>query len=638
LPEVYRRLTVISVALLIAAMWLATRPYAGVIHDSRFYTVQTLNELSPGRFADDLYFRYGSQGEFTFFTQIYKPFLMVFGIANANLVLTLVAQFLWLTGLWYLTRVLFRDPKIIALALVAVILLPGGVGFEYGERFLTPRLFAEGLTFWALGSMLAGSPLRALLLLSISLTLHPIMSMPGLMILFIYQAVARPLLWIVAIVIGVATILAAYLGVEPFARLLVSFDPAWFSIVQVRNYFCLLTSWGLAEWIPFWLTFLLFIYELVLAHPDVRRFLLSVLAVGVGGLAVSAFGGDVLRNVLIVDVQQWRSTWILAVVGHLFVPLTLFRIKTRDQTVIINAQNLFCFAIAVLALSQFFAQAIVASMFAIVLAVSFGLWVHFTDRGASFLFRALAAVCFGIVVGILYFSLRLLLLDDAAKTSLWWEPLRALLLSVGAMTLVAVLLRDIEKLRAKYVALLLIASLVVLAAAIAVWDQRTTWRKFVDTAQIAPSSLTRLLPGASPIFWEGDVTVPWLLLRRPSYFSCDQGTGVLFSRPTAINYARRYKSFEPLRPIDFETDSFCPTPPPSGTIPNRATVARLCATEVGLSSIVLTKPISGVHGRIWISPVKYEALKKVGTSSARFETDKFYIYSCGDFREGTPKA
>src|SRR5262249_40660022 len=103
----YSRTTILCLALLIATLWAATRPYLGVVHDSRFYTVEVLNKLIPGRFADDLYFQYGSQGQFTLFTQMYKPFIAAFGVADGNLILTVIAQCLWLSGLFYLARNLF---------------------------------------------------------------------------------------------------------------------------------------------------------------------------------------------------------------------------------------------------------------------------------------------------------------------------------------------------------------------------------------------------------------------------------------------------------------------------------------------------------------------------------------------------
>ena len=79
----HRRVKMLSIALLIATLWLTTRPYVGVMDNSKFYTVQALNALMPGRFAEDLYFRYGSQDQFTLFSLVYKPFLAAFGIAAA---------------------------------------------------------------------------------------------------------------------------------------------------------------------------------------------------------------------------------------------------------------------------------------------------------------------------------------------------------------------------------------------------------------------------------------------------------------------------------------------------------------------------------------------------------------------------
>ena len=184
----FTRATSLCLVMLIVTLWLVTRPYLGVIHDSRFYTIEALNELISGRFSDDLYFRYGSQGQFTLFTQIYKPFLMAFGIGGGNLILTIVAQLFWLSGLLYLTRKVFRNSATVAIAIVAAILLPGGVFLQYGEPFLTPRLFAEAITFFALGQMLRGQPIFALILLCASMTIHPLMTLPGLAVLFFYEA------------------------------------------------------------------------------------------------------------------------------------------------------------------------------------------------------------------------------------------------------------------------------------------------------------------------------------------------------------------------------------------------------------------------------------------------------------------
>ena len=48
-------------------------PYRGVIHDSQLYAVQVMNRVENGAYADDLFFRYGSQDKFSLFSVVAAP-------------------------------------------------------------------------------------------------------------------------------------------------------------------------------------------------------------------------------------------------------------------------------------------------------------------------------------------------------------------------------------------------------------------------------------------------------------------------------------------------------------------------------------------------------------------------------------
>ena len=273
--------------LLIATVWLSTRPYLGVIHDSRFYTIQALSALLPGRFDSDLYFQYGSADQFTLFTLAYKPALAIFGVAESAMVLTVVGQCLWIGGLLFLAHSIFREGRTALIAVTMAVALPGGALFNYGEQFLTPRLFAEGITLLALGSMLRNRPVRALVLLGVSATVHPIMTLPGLAALCLYQAWAERV-WRALTALAVLGLLGfAFADIEPFARVRESFDPEWFAIVRVRDFFCLLAQWTYFDWLKTANVFILAALGLSVAHPRQRRFLIVLLAVAVGGLAVT---------------------------------------------------------------------------------------------------------------------------------------------------------------------------------------------------------------------------------------------------------------------------------------------------------------------------------------------------------------
>ncbi len=322
------RAVTLCFVLLITALWMTTRPYLGIIGDARFYTVQALNALLPGRFASDLYFRYGSQDQFTLFTLAYEPVLAALGIAKAGMTLTIIGECGWIGGLIYLARGLFRNGRLALVAVVTAIVLPGGVVMlNYGEQFLTPRLVVEAITLWALGSMLRGKVIRALLLLSLAATVHPLVALPGFAVLFLYQAAERRVWWIMGGFAAMASLGLAVLGVQPFARLLTKFDTAWFEIVRVRDFHCLLTEWSLFDWLKACNIFAVGALGLSVAEPRERRFLVMAFVVSLGGLAVTLVGGDFLHNVLVVDAQQYRATWPLAVGANLFVGPLLLRLR-----------------------------------------------------------------------------------------------------------------------------------------------------------------------------------------------------------------------------------------------------------------------------------------------------------------------
>src|SRR5690242_19940574 len=65
-------------------------PYAGFIHDARLYGVQVLNKVEGGAFADDLFFRYGSQDKFSLFSTAVAPAAAVLGIDTTFFILYLI--------------------------------------------------------------------------------------------------------------------------------------------------------------------------------------------------------------------------------------------------------------------------------------------------------------------------------------------------------------------------------------------------------------------------------------------------------------------------------------------------------------------------------------------------------------------
>ena len=627
------RSSALCLALLIAALWLATRPYLGVIHDSRFYAVQALNALQPGRFADDLYFRYGSQDQFTLFTLAYKPVLAALGLSSANIILTVLGQCFWVAGLIYLARAIFRDSWLALIAVALAIALPGGVFFTYGEQFLTPRLFAEALTFWALGSMLRGRPVLAILLLGLSATVHPLMTLPGLVVLFLHEAAGRRVWWALGALAVIASLGLASAGVQPFARLLESFDPAWFAVVRVRDFFCLLTQWTFIDWLRLANMFVLAAFGLTVAEPRERRFLVVVLIVALGGLALTLIGGDLLRNVLVVDIQQYRATWLLALVANLFVAPLLLRIRWRNTSSL--TRGAFVFAGSMLIVAAFVGGG-GGYIFATPIVLLAGLavtWERSRQLPISGPVQLFGLIMLGLICGVTLAALYAYIVYLKDWPSLFWQTTRGFGLTVAALAAVAIRVTASADARPAVTrALILFATCLAGLAALS-WDQRTPWTRFVETVGAAPESLSALLPGQKPVYWEGDVRVPWFVLHRPSYFSCAQGTGALFFRGTAINYQHRYETFEQLRTFDFAQELACPLPPGPDTASfTREALVSVCEREPELGALVLTRPVANVPQLVWDSPVRFEDVRPIGGKLRVFTTDRFFVVSCADVR------
>jgi hypothetical protein len=168
--------------------------------------------------------------------------------------------------------------------------------------------------------------------------------------------------------------------------------------------------------------------------------------------------------------------------------------------------------------------------------------------------------------------------------------------------------------------------------AILCWDARTPWARFVESPVGAPASLAALLPQNGTVYWEGGLEMLWLRLRRPSFFSCTQGTGALFFRGTAVNYQHRAESFWPLRTRDFGENVQCPELGETARADRtRTDLASVCRREPTLDYLVLTRPVEDANGKIWTSPVPFQDLRVADGKLVVFKTDTFYIYSCRDF-------
>jgi hypothetical protein len=635
----------VTIFILLVALWLITRPFIGIAWDAQFYAVQALHAISPERFSQDLFFKYGSQDEFSIFSAFYKPFILWFGLARGNELLTIFDQCLWFGGLVYLVRTLFKDRLSVALAVAAVIVLPSNLDLlQSAEPFLTPRPYAEALTLFALGNMLRERPVRAGALLLLAMALHPLMALPGVAVFWCYQSLKSRFWLIAGLAAALLMIGLALAGVQPFVRLFDRFDPAWLRIVEVRDYFCFLGRWTLGYWLPVCTTCCLVVLGMATASATRRQLLMISLLVAVAGFVLSYIGGDLFHDVLILDLQTWRAGWLVTVIAHIVIGPMVLSIPRRGASYVLTAKAMFNVALGFLALSGFF---ISLTLLTVLPAGGAAIAFHrerLTQAELSTPYKLLNLALIVLMTFLSVLGLRVWLSQFAYSPGALEGALHGFLLAAGTLLVFAFCIRGLAVGgRPRFVPPVLLAvSLGLLALAMSNWDQRSAWTKFLDTSA-PPPALTALLPGDAPIYWEGDVSVPWFLLRRASYFSCQQGTGVLFSRGTAMSYQRRYETFVPLHVLDIGQYAICPaldlaadqrgTPDKRPRLPpSKAQVVAVCREDPGLGALVLIHPVAGLKRREWKSPVPY-GYTVYGKHGPYIEpVTHFFIYPCGGLR------
>jgi hypothetical protein len=639
------RFGIATLLVVIAVLWVMTRPYLGVFQDGRFYAVEALHVLMPQRFATDLYFRFGSQDNFTIYSRLYAPLISLLGLGTAALVATIAGQLLWLGALLRLASALMRDRTAALLAVIAAVALPSGYGMYlgYAEPFASPRLFAEAFDLLALGFLFSGRRIWALLLLALAVPLHPLMALTGFGFVLIYLAFERPIWWLVAVGGAALAIALSFAGVQPFANLRVTYDPEWFRIVKLREPLCLISEWGPVAYFRALDTVAFSLTALALARPSERRVLGVALAIGLGGLLCSLVGGDVLHDVFILEIQPWRTLWLPTLFANLYAVSTVMTLLRAGDRLDLTRLG-FVTAVFSLLMCQFMSNFSEMFIFpaASMMAVTAGLaiWQAVTGRPLTGGLRGLVWALIGcgwLAIIACVFGMGVLSYLTPRSANFYRYLAVAVVPAALVLTVVVTRSQQTGRRRQRRTARwTLPLALALLPAALYGWDARSAWNKFIEAPGPAPASLAEVLPADASVYWEGGLEMLWLRLRRPSYFSCDQGTGALFYRATAIEYWRQAQNFWPLHPLDFGS-AVCPTLDDSDNAQrSRADLASVCRREPALDYMVLARPAAAaaadIPAKTWIAPAKFHYDLVRNGQLKRMKTNRFYVYSCADLR------
>ena len=538
--------------LMLVALWSISHRYKGITGDAALYAIQAMAKVHPN-LAADLFLQNTSQDKYTVFSPFYAWCIGCLGLRNAALILATVFKVWLFAAAWALARALTNSGA----AFMAVALLIVTVGtygafsvFRYAEDFLTARSAAEALVVTAFAFHFSGRGAVAVLICSLAVLVHPLMALPGVLVLVCLR---YPLhINLASAAAGIVCCLGMALWAahaSPSAGLLTVIDPEWREMIHERSVFLFLQDWHLGDWTNNARPFLsLTITAMALGDGRVRKLCTAAMLVGAVGLAVAFIASTVGPIALLIQGQAWRWEWIACFVSVLLLVPTACAIY-RDTRC-----GPLC-ALLVVAGWTF-----ISIDGAVSLTIALVIWAakeHIDSRTAIFL--RWAAVVLGLVIAawtmVDIWHAAFGSAGDAVRSSSFIARIRNIAgLQIPAIVLAMLLAWWIARTRSRT----MLAFISLLLGGAAAWvlpgslkdtqhdgaDAETrefsAWR-----AAISPTGNILVLPS------HNSATFAWFLLDRPSYLSVDQSAGVVFSRAVAMEVKRRSEVLLPLMPPDW---------------------------------------------------------------------------------------
>jgi hypothetical protein len=514
---------------------MLVHPYQGIFHDANLYTLQALARLHPDSLKQDVFLHFGSQDRFTLFSPAYAVVIRLLGVDHAAALLTCLSQLTLIAAGWCLARSVM--PARYALLGVAVLItIPGDYGpdriFTCIEPFLTPRMGAEGCTLAALACAFRGRRNWSLLFVVAACALHPVMAAAGVIALLVaYVVLPRPAWGGVVAKLGLIWILLSAYAFQTgeWGRL----DADWLHLASQRSPYLFLSFWQLDDWSRATVTLTTLIISCFTLESRPSLLCRAAVFALVGGLALTWLACDRLHLTLFTQMQPWRWQWLATVIAALTLPLTSitrFRHDTAGR-----ATALLLLAAWIFGTGEF---SLIASGSAL-LSLSF-------DRlGARKLRLVFWGACAILGIALLWRMASDLEFTDVhymdAALPLWLR--RAMSFAhdgLAPAALIGVAAWISNRPRAALGASCVAASAVVCIGVLLPFAWQAWSREEFPPPQIARFAVWRdiIAPGED-VFWSESPSSTWVLLDRPNYISGLQTSGMIFSRPAALELQRR---------------------------------------------------------------------------------------------------
>lgn len=609
--------------IVVTAIWLLGRPYAGAAGDALIYLGRALADLDPAGVGADPMFRLDGQSRFSLFAPLYARLVGWVGPSDAVRLVSGAALLAWFAGAALLAAQLTRG-RVFWASLVLVACLPYAYGpafaLQFGEPLAIPRPLAEAFVLAGLAAALAGRFAWALAAMLAAAAFHPIMALPGALALYVLICM-RDRRWMALAPLALAGLLAAAFAGLPLAeRLATRIDAEWLAVLSTRNFYLFPSLWPLEAWATLAAHAATLAVAAGLTQGRARALLLAVLAIGLGGVAVAALLGDRMAFVLIAQAQVWRASWLSAALAALIaarVAVALWAGGASGRAVL-----------ALLTLAWAPGEP-TASLIGAGLAVA----LRFAPFAANAVSpRIVAALWLGVALfvakwlaeGVLF--LPALIAPDQPTPWARLAKMHFQAIPLAALAVFWAMRGDGAAPRAARLA----GAAVLAVAVIALWTRPLAPGERVETFR-PPQDWARLIasePG--PIFWLGGNGEPWLWFGRANWLADVQGAGLVFSRPQMAVWSERARfALEAGLARDTMLDYAARATRWPGLTP--AALARLCARADRPAWIVAPQMRGLADARplavaVW---TPNEAIYMPGPAGHRSRIDSFVVARCG---------
>jgi len=373
--------------------------------------------------------------------------------------------------------------------------------------------------------------------------LHPLQALGGLMVIWIHLVQQRRV-WLNLLWLPILFLLASLAGVPHLEFLSARFDPQWFEWLLGPNKLTFLAQWTNVDW-TFILTdvFLLLLWAFNSWEPAktlARAILLATLL----GFALSYIFYEQLRFVLLGGLQLWRVDWLMHWFAIVSIPALLY--TQYQKTQIKSVEFLALFIIVALGTQNRISPEMGKIVF--VLIPLYLVWPRIKNQISPGLVGALlCSMPLAFCVALLKFFQQ-----SYERYHASWHfgtplTMHYMLLSnpvIGGLCVFALVWLFLHRPKWRIYGVLLATAALIFS--VMTWDRRSEWTLELEQTRGDASEFHVAIEPKAQVFWSNDLLGPWLVLRRPSYFSAQQTAGIIFNRETAREVMKRHAELNAL--------------------------------------------------------------------------------------------